>query len=171
MKLNKLLAYLLIPLVGITLIAQDNLIRGNISGLTVDFKFYIITLLFYLFMGLTFANTIKKVTNQKLGLLALIGVMMTIIIPYSFVNHFIALIHIINAYLGFGLFSFIIFKTINDFKVYHYVLAKNLSHFWFLSLFLILLLSIKFMTINGVIEIIYLLSVDITLGIIEQKTN
>ena len=154
-----------------TLIAQDNLIRGNISGLTVHLGFYLVVLFFYLLMGLTFAKTIKKVTNAKIGLLVFISVMMSIVIPYSFENHLQALIHIINAYVGFGLFSLIIFKTINDFKVYHYALAKHLNQFWFLSLFVILLLSIKFMAINGVIEIIYLLSVDITLGIIEQKTN
>ena len=171
MKRNKLVPYFLIPIFGVTLIAQDNLMRGNISGLTVDVKFYLVAVAFYLFMGLTFKKTITKVASAKMGLLALIGVMMSIIVPYSFENHFVALIHIINAYLGFGLFSLVIFKTINDFKVYNYHLAKNLNHFWFLSLFCILLLSIKFMAINGIIEIIYLLSVDITLGIIEQKCN
>ena len=170
MKISKF-AYCLIPLVGTVLIAQDDLLIGNISGLTVNPVFYGIVLVYCFCMGLTFAKTIKKICNRKWAIVGLIAVVMAIIVPYSFENSLIANLHVLNAYFGFTVFSIVLFKTINNFKIYNYQLAKYLNCFAMLIYLIILFMAMHFMVINGLMEIIYLWMIDIVLGMIELKAN
>ena len=170
MKINRIL-YFLIPAVGTFLIAQDDLMIGNISGLTANPSFYLVTLAFYILMASCFASTIKRVTNTKIALLSFIGIVLSIIVSYSFTNQIQAFIHIICAYSGFAIFTLVLFKTIHELGYQDYALSQKLRYFFLGILLVILLLYVSYSLINGLMEIIYLFGIDIVLGIIEEKAN
>ena len=170
MKINKLL-YCLIPFIGTLLIAQDDLLIGNISGLTANPGFYLVTLTFYILMGSCYAKTIKRVTNKKIACLGFIGIVISIIVPYSFTNQIQAFIHITCAYIGFSIFTLVLFKTIQELGYQDYALSQKLKYFFLEILLVILLFYIGYSLINGLMEIIYLFGIDIVLGIIEEKAN
>ena len=81
------------------------------------------------------------------------------ILPYHFAGEFVSELHISLAFIALVLLTYSLYRSLWDFNYIDYNLAHKLRLQMYLTAFVIILIYSKFLLINGLMEIIFCLSI------------
>ena len=151
----------------ISLFWGTDLFMGNISGLQ-DIKTYLLTILLAVLFIMSF-KAIYKIDKVCYRVMVL-GFIVAIIIPYSSDILVLADIHILLAYIGFALVTSGLLVFLYRYRVIRQKVADRLIVLFTVSLFSMLAIYLYYQAVNGLIEIIYFLSL-ITISFILRGDN
>ena len=151
----------------ISLFCGTDLFMGNISGLQ-DIKTYLLTILLAVLFIMSFKPLYK--IDKVCYWVMVLGFIVAIIIPYSSDILFLADIHVLLAYIGFALVTSGLLVFLYRYRVIRQKVADRLIVLFMVSLFSMLAIYLYYQAVNGLIEIIYFLSL-ITISFILRGDN
>ena len=163
--------YLIIPLLLVGLTTRADLFLSNLSGITHNFKHYLLLVLVNTYLIIVYYPTIKKVTNYKYARLSAFAIFIVTVLPYYEHASIISTLHVIFGYIGFTIFSIVIYQVIVSYSHYSFNKSQLYLKLYQVIMMFVLILYLKYMAINGIMELIYLIGMNTILWFIDMDIN
>jgi len=167
-KLVKYILHIVTILVTIFLCFYNDIYTKNLSTLTLSLNTYIMYFIYALLLLITYFDIAKKYLKKKMLVLFVISIFL-VLFPYSETNAIVKSLHLLCCYSAFTIFTIcmytIFFKFWLDNKN-----GKILLTLLTLSILFMGTIYAKYLCINGLMELVYLLSVNISMFMID-RTN
>lgn len=163
--------YLLIPLLLIGLTTRADLFLSNLSGITHNLKYYLLLVFTNTYLIFVYYPTIKQVTNRKLALMAVFAIFIVTVLPYFEHASIISTIHVMFGYIGFTIFSLVMYQVIIAYSHYSFKKSQLYRNLYLSIMMVVLVLYLKYMAINGIMELIYLIGMNMILWFIDMDIN
>lgn len=165
MKVVSRIFYPLLLIYEIAICLKSDLFISNLSGLTLNFQGYIEVMLLALLLGMAFFMAIRQKVNFKIKYGIFISAIVPGMIPYTQAGSLISTIHVLIAYLCFA-----VFVGLSLYILYMFALksskGKVLLSVYLVMLMVVFVLNLKYMAINGIIELLFLSTNIVVYGLI-----
>ena len=157
--MRKFHLYYLLMLTMVLLTGSVSIFKENISAISHYPLGYLLILINNLLMALLSISTMKKLCSRSVCLVAFLGYIIPVVLPYFSAGEFISELHITLAFSGLILLVGSIIKMLYELSKLNYLLARKLYNLCFISAFVIVLIYSKFLLINGLMEIIFTVTI------------
>ena len=151
--------YYLLMLSMILLTSSVSIFSENISAISHNLFGYLLILINNLLMAILSYSTMKKLCKKGICLIGFLGYLIPVILPYYSAGEFISEAHITLAFSGLVMLTASIIKMLYELSKFDFNLAKRLYVRCFICAFLIILIYSKFLLINGLMEIIFTITI------------
>jgi len=165
-KTLKIILHIVTILVTIFLCFYNDIFTKNLSTLTLSLDTYLLYVLYDLLILISFLDIAKTYLNKKLFIVFILSLIL-VLFPYSETNNIIKNTHLICCYLSFVIFSICFIAILWKYSIINPV-GKVFESLFIMSLFLMIVIYAKYLCINGLMELIYLLCVNITMLFIDS---
>lgn len=157
-KRTRVLLYIFTLSVMISLFYKTDLLYGNISGTLETGYNYLHVLSFAFSLALCVYKAFFRF-DKKMAILTAFFIVGGALVPYDHNRTFISDLHVLVLYVTFCVITFTIYSILFKIKIYDPKRSRLLAGIFTLSLFLLFLIHLRFLGVNGLMELIFLTNV------------
>lgn len=156
--LNYKLYYLVIIQTAFLAFSVDPF-RENISIAAKQPIFHFLLVLNNLLLASLLYQTVKKVGQKRAAIWLFFSCLSVVILPFRQPGEIISELHVLIAYLAFTIVTAVILKTVWEFRLIDHKEALKLFKIFFVSAFIFFVLYAKYLLINSILELLYILTI------------
>ena len=153
------------------LCAQVSLVSENISAISHNLVGYLLIMLNNLMMATLSYQTIKDIGLINIARISFLAYTIPVIFPYFEAGEMISEIHITLAFSGLVILVACLLKVLIYYQRYNYALSHRLLSLMALSTVVILLIYSKFLLVNGLMEIVFTVTIMHSLAMIDKDNH